>query len=102
MRAPSSGGATTRELPDVLYSNVGIPLYAAELKTTSENVAYYEGTEVQALRNVATAFGAQPRLIARYKGDTSYYVFRIDQARKTGVGNYAVDRNIAEETTIEP
>lgn len=102
MRAPSSGGATERELPDVLYAKVATPLYAGELKTTSENIAYYEGVEVQSLRNFATAFGAKTRLIARFKGDTSYYVYRADQARRTGAGNYAVDRDIQAETTIDP
>lgn len=102
MRAPSSGAATDRELPDVLYSKVDEPTVAGELKATATKIAYYDDDEVAALRSFATAFGAKPRLIARYKGDTSYYVYRIDDARKTDGGNYAVDLALDEHSTIKP
>jgi Holliday junction resolvase len=102
MRAPSSGAATTRDLPDVLFSKVCQPLIAGELKTTGGNVAYYASDEVEALRQFATAFSAKPRLLARYKQDTTYYGWRIDDARVTDTGRYAVDREIEPRLTIEP
>jgi len=94
IRAPSSGAATERELPDLMWSKRGVPTIAGELKATSQNVAYYDKEEVQALTRFANAFGAEARLIARYKGDTSYYMFWPADARETDSGRYAVDRDI--------
>jgi len=94
MRAPSSGAATKRELPDLLWSKRGVPTIAGELKATSQNVAYYDKEEVEALTRFANAFGAEARLIARFKGDTSYYMFWPADARETDTGRFAVDRDI--------
>jgi len=102
IRAPSSGAGTKRELPDLMWSKAGEPIIAAELKATSQNVAYYTTTEVAALREVATAFGAKPRLFARFKQDTTYYGWLADDARVTDSGRFAVDREIDPALTIEP
>jgi Holliday junction resolvase len=102
MRAPSSGSATKRELPDLFYSKVSEPARAVELKSTAENVAYFQANEVFALQEFANSFGAKPRLVVRIKNDRTYYVFRPDDARMTKSGNYALDRDIQPTITINP
>jgi len=93
MRAPSSGGGTDRDLPDVLWSREGEDTRACELKTTSEPYAYYDEREVQALERFANAFNAIPLLVARYKGDTEYYACHPTNAGRTDGGNYVLHRD---------
>jgi len=92
MRAPSSGGGTARDLPDLLWSKSGEDTRAAELKTTAEPRAYYTTEEVDGLQRFATAFGAAPLLVARYKGDTEYYACHPTNAGRTDGGNYVLHR----------
>lgn len=94
MRAPSSGSATKRDLPDLLWSKHGQPIIAAELKYTGENVAYFDAEEVRALVQFANAFGAEARLCARYKQDTAFYTLPPEKARRTDTDRYAVDRDL--------
>lgn len=91
MRAPASGSATTRDLPDLLWAKDGC-IVAGELKYTGENVAYYDAEEVAALDRFGKAFGANVRLVARFKQDTNFYSLKPEQARRTDSGRYAVDR----------
>jgi Holliday junction resolvase len=102
MRAPSSGGGTTRELPDLFWAKATEMPVAAELKTTKGNVAYYDSEEVESLKNFAAAFSAQARLVARYKQDTTFYTHRVTDARRTDSGRYAVDRDITPQQEITP
>jgi len=91
VRSPASGSATERELPDLFWSSLDEYPIAAELKATSQNVAYYDKSEVEALREFALAFGAKARLTARFKQDTSYYLCRPKDARETDRGRFGVD-----------
>lgn len=91
MRAPTSGGGTKRDLPDILYGKRGEKPVALELKTTSEDIAYYNEGEVAALDRFADAFGAHARLCVRFKGDTSFYEVKPLAARRTDSGTYAVE-----------
>jgi Holliday junction resolvase len=93
IRAPASGSATTRALPDLAWGD-GERVVCAELKTTGQNVAYFDAAEVTALREFAVAFNAASRLVARFKGDTDYYCIAPEQARQTDSGRYAVDRDM--------
>jgi len=102
VRAPSSGGGTKRELPDLFWAKPSEAPIAAELKTTSQNVAYYDESEVAALQSFARSFDATPVLVARFKGDTTYYAVHIENPRITDSGRYAVDRDIEPSLTIEP
>jgi len=102
MRAPSSGGATKRELPDLFWASHFTDPVAAELKATSQNVAYYDPDEIDALVSFSRSFGAQSWLVARYKGDTRYYAYRIDDARQTESGRFAVDRDIERTQEFQP
>lgn len=94
IRAPSSGSATQRDLPDLAYSKPGETPVFLELKTTAKNVAYYTDDEVQALSRFATAFNGRRGLCARFKGDTNYYLCAPIDARITDSGRYAVDRDL--------
>lgn len=102
MRAPSSGSATKRELPDLFYSKVSEPPRAIELKATAQNVAYFDDSEVDALQRFASHFGAKARLVVRIKNDTTYYGYRVDSARITDSGKLALDRDIEPAYTINP
>lgn len=118
MRAPASGGATDRDLPDVLamraYSTLStldgdalatlhdeagrIPplgeILAVEHKSTSKNVVYVEPHEVAALERFADTAGAEPLLGCRFKDDTNgrehYLVHPADAGRTDDAGNYSV------------
>lgn len=100
IRAPSSGSATKRSLPDLAFSKESEETICVELKTTSRDIAYYTDQEVEALKEFAAAFHGVPRLAARFKGDTTFYTYRIKDARITDSG-YAVDRDIEATKTYE-
>lgn len=59
LRAPASGSATDRNLPDVLAGN-GESVYAIEAKSSNGNPNYLDGSEVDALEFFAENFGAKP------------------------------------------
>ncbi|MDR9412603.1 MAG: Holliday junction resolvase Hjc, partial [Haloferacaceae archaeon] len=65
MRAPSSGSATTRELPDVLAGD-GETFYAIEVKSSASRPIYLSGEEVEALIFFAQNFGAKARIGVRF------------------------------------
>lgn len=102
MRAPASGSATQRELPDLLWSKPETPLSVMELKYTGENVAYFDAEEVQALGWFAACVGAKQFLCARFKQDTTYYMAHPDDARRTESGRYAVDRENNDLVKLDP
>jgi len=94
IRAPASGSKTTRDLPDLAWSKADVTPHVGELKTTGQDIAYYEQAEVEALRRFGVAFSATPVLLARYKQDTTYYKIAPEDARQTDSGNYAVERDM--------
>lgn len=119
MRAPSSGSATARDLPDVLalrrydLSPIGhdaltslydererVPptaeVLAVELKSTSKNAAYVEPREVEALERFAHFAGARALLGVRFKRtghEREHYLVPPRRAGRTqgeNEGNYSV------------
>jgi len=102
IRSPASGSATQRELPDLFWAKDDERPIASELKTTSQNVAYYDQSEVSALIRFAQAFCARPMLCARFAQDTTFYLCEPEAARLTESNNYAVDREIEPMETIKP
>lgn len=102
IRSPASGAVTDRALPDVLWAGIDETPCAGELKATQANVAYYTKSEVAALESVAEAFGAHAYLIARFKGDTTYYCTEPTNARRTETERYAVDRDNTIDRWIDP
>jgi len=95
MRAPASGSATGRELPDVLAGD-GDRLYAIEAKSSSGDPIYLDGEEVEALVYFSRNFGARPRIGVRFDRK-DWYFFHPHDLHTTDGGNYRVKQSTALE-----
>ena len=93
MRAPASGSATERELPDVLAGD-GEVFYAIEAKSSSGNPIYLTGEEVEALVYFSQNFGAKPRIGVRFDRE-DWYFFHPGDLHVTDGGNYRVKKETA-------
>lgn len=101
MRAPASGSATERELPDVLAGDDGT-FYAIEGKASSGDPIYLTEEEVEALKFFAKNFGATPLVGARWdeeRGDPSWgedwpgwYFHHPENLHRTESGRYRVKK----------
>jgi Holliday junction resolvase len=93
MRAPASGAATERELPDVLAGD-GDVFYAVEAKSSSGDPIYLTGEEVEALVYFSRNFGAKPRIGVRFDRE-DWYFFHPSDLHVTDGGNYRVKKETA-------
>ena len=93
MRAPASGSATDRELPDVLAGD-GEVFYAIEAKSSSGDPIYLDGEEVEALVYFARNFGAKARVGVRFDRE-DWYFFHPGDLYVTDGGNYRVKKETA-------
>jgi len=93
MRAPASGSATERELPDVLTGN-GETFYAIEAKSSAGDPIYLDGEEIAALLFFARNFGAKPRVAARFDRE-DWFFFHPGDLYTTDGGNYRVKKETA-------
>lgn len=93
IRAPASGGATKRALPDVLAGN-GDHFYAIEAKSSSGAPIYLDGDEVESLVYFAQNFGAKPRIGVRFDR-AAWYFFHPGALYVTDGGNYRVKKEKA-------
>jgi len=93
MRAPASGSATERELPDVLAGDGGT-FYAIEAKSSAGDPIYLTGEEVEALVYFSRNFGATPRIGVRFDRE-DWYFFHPDDCHTTDGGNYRVKKETA-------
>ena len=93
MRAPASGSATERELPDVLAGN-GETFYAVEAKSSAGDPIYLSGEEIEALVYFSRNFGAKPRVAVRFDRE-DWYFFHPGDLYTTDGGNYRVKRETA-------
>ena len=93
MRAPASGSATERELPDVLAGD-GERFYAVEAKSSAGDPIYLSGEEIEALVYFSRNFGAKPRVGARFDHE-DWYFFHPGDLYETDGGNYRVKRETA-------
>ena len=93
MRAPASGSATDRELPDVLAGD-GDTFYAIEAKSSSGRPIYLSGEEVEALIYFAQNFGAKARVAVRFDRE-AWYFFHPGDLHTTDGGNYRVKKETA-------
>ncbi|MFB6254564.1 MAG: Holliday junction resolvase Hjc [Halobacteriaceae archaeon] len=93
MRAPASGSATDRELPDVLAGN-SEKFYAIEVKSSGGNPIYLTGEEVEALIYFAQNFGAKARIGVRFDRE-DWYFFHPNDLYTTDSGNYRVKKEKA-------
>jgi Holliday junction resolvase len=83
MRAPASGSATERELPDVLAGN-GTVFYAIEAKSSAEAPIYLTSEEVEALVYFSRNFGAKPRIGVRFDREDWYFFHPDDVLTEKG------------------
>lgn len=90
MRAPASGSATDRELPDVLAGN-GERFYAIEAKSSKGDPIYLDGEEVNALTYFAENFGATPRIGVRFDNE-AWAFFDPENLYETPGGNFRVKK----------
>lgn len=95
MRAPASGSATQRELPDVLAGN-GEIFYAIEVKSSAGNPIYLTGEEVEALVYFSRNFGAKARIGVRFDRE-DWYFFHPGELHVTDGGNYRVKKEHARD-----
>ncbi|WP_280535392.1 Holliday junction resolvase Hjc [Halopenitus sp. POP-27] len=93
MRAPASGSATERELPDVLAGN-GERFYAIEAKSSAGDPIYLDGEEVEALLFFSQNFGAKARIAVRFDRE-DWYFFHPGDLYTTDGGNYRVKKETA-------
>lgn len=93
MRAPASGAATTRELPDVLAGD-GEVFYAVEAKSSAGDPIYLTGEEVEALVYFSQNFGARPKIGVRFDRE-DWYFFHPSDLHVTVGGNYRVKKETA-------
>jgi Holliday junction resolvase len=93
MRAPASGSATERDLPDVLAGD-GDVFYAIEAKSSAGRPIYLDGEEVEALVYFARNFGAKPRVAVRFDRE-DWYFFHPADLHVTDGGNYRVKKETA-------
>ena len=93
MRAPASGSATERELPDVLAGD-GETFYAIEAKSSAGNPIYLSGEEIEALVYFSRNFGAKPRVGVRFDRE-DWYFFHPGDLYETAGGNYRVKKETA-------
>jgi Holliday junction resolvase len=106
LRAPASGSATDRELPDVLAGFDGT-FYIIEAKYSTTGVVYIDQEKVDGLKDFAVGFGGRPRLAARFPeehGDPSYgekwpghYLLPPAECHQTDGGNYRIKKERALE-----
>ncbi|AZH27019.1 Holliday junction resolvase Hjc [Haloplanus aerogenes] len=93
MRAPASGSATERDLPDVLAGD-GEKFYAIEAKSSAGDPIYLSGEEVESLIYFARNFGAKARIAVRFDRE-DWYFFHPGDLHVTDGGNYRVKKETA-------
>lgn len=106
LRAPSSGSATERELPDILAGN-GEKVVAIELKRTSDTTAYFDQEKVEGLVYFAEQYNAAPMLAAQFDcehGDPAYgeewpavYLADVWRTETTDAGTHKLTKTEALE-----
>jgi Holliday junction resolvase len=99
MRAPASGGATKKPLPDIIAGNGKVHL-AIEVKTTAADYIYIDSDKINGLKEFSQIFGAEPYLGAKFKNKKWRFV-RLDDLFKTRGENYKVDIDLAFSKGLE-
>ncbi|MDD1774570.1 MAG: Holliday junction resolvase [Methanobacterium sp.] len=99
MRAPASGGATKKPLPDVLAGNGEIYL-AIEVKSSSAERIYIDSAKIKALQEFSNIFGAEPYVGAKFKREKWRFI-SIEHLYKTRNENFRVSKELAFQKGIE-
>ena len=95
MRAPASGGATKKPLPDVLAGN-GKKYLAIEVKTTTKDKIYIDSDKIEKLIEFSKIFGSKPYIGIKFKYKKWLFVEPKDLF-KTKNGNYRLNEDLAFE-----
>lgn len=93
MRAPASGGATKKPLPDVIAGN-GDKYLAIEVKSTSSDRIYITSEKIDGLVEFSNLFGAKPYVGAKFIRAKWRFV-EIENLKKTKQNNYRLDKDLA-------
>jgi Holliday junction resolvase len=99
MRAPASGGATKKPLPDVIAGNGNIYL-AIEVKTTTKDKIYIDHPQIDALYEFSDTFGANPYIGVKFKY-TKWLFLEPKNVERTKNNNYKIEKNFALEKALE-
>ena len=99
MRAPASGGATKKSLPDVVAGNGKIYL-AIEVKTTTKDKINIDSVQIDELCEFSQMFGAKPYIGVRFKY-TKWLFLEPKNTPRTKKGNYRVEKDYALEKGLE-
>ncbi len=99
MRAPASGGATKKPLPDIIAGNGKIYL-AIEVKSSSKDRIYINSEKIDALLEFAGIFGAQPYIGAKFTRK-KWRFLTPDMLYKTRQNNFRVDLDLAFQKGLE-
>lgn len=99
MRAPASGGATKKPLPDVVAGNGKIYL-AIEVKTTTKDKIYIDFPQIDALCEFSEKFGAKPYIGVKFKY-TKWLFLEPENTERTKSNNYKIEKDFALEKALE-
>lgn len=92
IRSPTSGGATSRELPDIIAGNGKRRMYLAiEVKFTKELPLYIRAEQIENLLEFSERFGATPMIAVKMPRREWRFV-KADKLDKTARGKmYKLD-----------
>ncbi|OED29957.1 Holliday junction resolvase Hjc [Methanosphaera sp. WGK6] len=93
MRAPASGGATKRPLPDVLAGN-GKKYLAIEVKSTRQDHIYIDNEKITNLIKFSEIFGATPYVGAKFIRKAWRFI-KLEDLHVTRSENYRVNTELA-------
>ena len=93
MRAPASGGATKRPLPDVLAGNGKLYL-AIEVKSTRQEYIYIDNEKITNLLKFSKIFGAKAYVGAKFIRKPWRFI-KIEDLHITRKNNYRVNIDLA-------
>ena len=99
MRAPASGGATKRPLPDVLAGN-GDKYLAIEVKSTRQEHIYIDNEKISNLVEFCDIFGAVPYVGAKFIRKPWRFI-KISDLYVTRSNNYRVNLDLAFRKGLE-
>lgn len=93
MRAPASGGATKKPLPDVIAGNGTIYL-AIEVKSSSLERIYINSEKIDGLKEFSKIFGAKPYIGVKFLRKKWRFIC-LEDLHKTKNNNYRVNMDLA-------
>lgn len=93
MRAPASGGATKKPLPDVIAGNGTIYL-AIEVKSSSLERIYINSEKIDGLKEFSDIFGAKPYIGVKFLRKKWRFIC-LEDLYQTKNNNYRVNIDLA-------